>query len=259
MVSNIQVASKLLSSTGNGLCREASQDRDKGKKVSRARPAYKTAKTQTATQESECGAKGEKGDGQASRGEEHRAISALRKYVESVGRGDGHLRGSACELGIVYPTPTCTTSTTGAHWYVEIARCIYRCKFCWTPLWQPHDIYDAKGFGNEVHNFGRQAAYQNRVNKHKRILEVLAMLNALKVVKDSNQIDIALTVAAIVNKYKLAASVEVDEPSISTKGTKWLGKNSEPKPRKREHAHSRVVKDSNQRAVLQNSEFAPGR
>ena len=233
MVSNIQVASRLLSSTGDGLYGVAPQGRDKGKKVSKARPACKTAKTLAATKESKCGAEGEKRDGQVNRGEEYRAISALRKYVESVGQGDGKLRGTASELGITYPTPTCTLSTTGAHWYVEIARCIYRCKFCWTPLWQPHDIYDAKGFGIEVHNYGRQVAYQNRVNKHRRILEVLAMLNALKVVKDSNQIDIATTVAAIVNKYKLADVESVDEPLVTTKGTKWMSNDLTPKLHKR--------------------------
>ena len=238
MVSNIQVASRLLHKAGGELCGVAPQDRDKGEEVSKARPTHKTAKTHTAAQAGKCCAKSQKRDGQASRAAQYRAIGTLRKYVESVGRGDGKLRGTAKELGIAYPTPTCATSTTGAHWYVEIARCIFRCKFCWTPLWQPHDIYDAKGFGIEVHQFGRQAAYQNRVNKHRRVLEVLAMLNALKVVKDSNQIDIATTVAAIVNKYKLADIESVDEPLVSTKGTKWMSNDLTPKPHKRrEYAH----------------------
>lgn len=226
MESNIQVASRLLSSAGDRLCRETPKDRDKRKKVSKARPTHKTVATQTTTKAGKCCAASKKGDEQAIRTSEYRAISALRKYVKQVGRGDGHLRGTAKELGIVYPTPTCTTSTTGAHWYVEIARCIYRCKFCWTPLWQPHDIYDAKSFGEEIHYHGKQAAYQNRVNKHRRILEVLAMLNALKIVKDSNQIDITATVAAIVNKYNIEYAVTVDEPLVATKGTKWLGKHS---------------------------------
>ena len=62
---------------------------------------------------------------------------------------------------------------------------------------------------------------------------MLAMLNALKVVKDSNQIDIATTVAAIVNKYKIADVESVDEPLVSTKGTKWMSNDFTPKLHKR--------------------------
>lgn len=218
---NPQVASRVLSQAGNRLCREAPKDRGKRQKESRTGCRDKVAQVQATKKESKCSAEDKKRGIKVRESEVHRTIDTLRKYAKSVGRGDGHLRGSASQLGITYPAPVCATSPTVAHHYVEIVRGIYRCKYCWTAVWQPSDIYEAKEFGNSIHQYGLQTAYQQRVNSKHKVLEALAMLSALKLVKDS-MTDTATVVAAIVNKYNIAGVVS-DKCVVPIKGIKWVG------------------------------------
>jgi hypothetical protein len=210
MESNPQVASRLLPQAGAELCRAAPKGRGKRKEEFRTGCRDEAVKVQVTKKASKCSAANQKRGIKARKSEVHRTIDTLRRYAESVGRGDGHLRGSASDLGLTYPTPACALSPTGAHHYVEIALRIYRCKYCWTAIWQPNEIYEAKEFGESIHRLGLQGAYQQKVNGKHKVLEALAMLSALKLVKDSIT-DTTIVVAAIVNKYNL--SEETFEPA----------------------------------------------
>lgn len=205
------LASQLLPSTGHRLGREAPKARDKRKEAARAgRPCEKVQIVSHAAQGSSSAAHQGR-NRKASRATVYGTISALRKYVKSTRSGDGNLRRSSKELGVDFPTAQCDSSPSNAHHYVEVMQNIYRCKHCWTVLWQPHTMYEAKAFVDEIHSKGLQQAYRDRVDGSPKTLEAIVMMSALRVVRGHlDDTETATTVAAIVNKYRMV----VEEPRM---------------------------------------------
>jgi len=202
-----QMASRVLPQAGDKLCRTAPQGRVERAALISHGCRDEVKKVCNTKKASKCGAEGKKRGRQTRRDEKFRTIDSLRKYVESVRRGDGHMRGSAKELGVTYPNPSCSCSPTGAHYYIEIAMKLFRCKYCWTVIWQPYTMYEAKGFVDSIYKYGLQAAYQYRVSARRKTVEALVMLNALMLVKEDMK-DAGDVSDVIVEKYNKAPDDE---------------------------------------------------
>ena len=200
MESDTKVASRVLHEAGDRLCRNSPKDRIKGSALTCSGRRRETEEVSTATETVKCGTENKERDREVRRFEECRTIDSLRKYAESVGRGDDKVWRSAKELGINFPDYKCSCSPTGAHYYEEIARRIYRCKYCWTPLWQPYEMHEAKLFADSIRHVGLNRAYQVRVGSRKSTIEVITMLMALSSVRNSMP-DADEVYKAIVDKY----------------------------------------------------------
>ena len=114
------------------------------------------------------------------------------------------MRRQAQQLGLRWPSSKCDGSTTGAHYYIEVVSQVFRCKYCWTVIWQPVTMYEARLFSEDIYRVGIELAYIERIEHKPRVLDALVVFNALRLVRhDLTASTIAGSVSAAISRYSI--------------------------------------------------------
>ncbi len=186
MANSTVLASEALVEPGYRCSKKESKARDKRKATTATRVSG--AKNKDTSETGSSSAENEKGN-RGSWGKKYRENTPSRKDAARARRGDTDLRRKAEELGISWPGHSCPSSPTHAHYYVEIVKDIFRCKHCWTVVWQPSTLYEAIQFGEKARALGVNIAYLYFIESKPRVINALVMFNALRLVRHNMDTD----------------------------------------------------------------------
>lgn len=107
-------------------------------------------------------------------------------------------------IEIEYPEPTCSTSPTGAHHYTVLSGSVWRCKYCWTPLWCPRDWDEATSYASDAKHIGIRKAYKKWLKIKTKTILLLTKLEKIRQLRQTlPEEELMMAIAAIVTAKEL--------------------------------------------------------
>lgn len=107
----------------------------------------------------------------------HRHFNSSWENVGHAGERDISSWRCPEELEVKYPDSDCEQS---AHYYTEVFREIFLCKYCWKSLWLPSTLFCAIELANDMKYFGHQVAYNYYTSHRGGVTDILQTLEALR-------------------------------------------------------------------------------
>ncbi len=120
--------------------------------------------------------------------------------------------GKRTEERVAYPSKQCNSNGKKGHYFVQLGSEIWRCKYCWTPLWQPASFAQAELFNDNVKKYGLEEAYNRVLNRKPRTKKLILELDKIRIAKKhlTEEEFIKLVVATVTRKeFKLIEETEV--------------------------------------------------
>jgi hypothetical protein len=160
--------------TFRGDKRQEEANTTSGEEAEEAIPAAKEGKNSTEV----------KGDNTiTSRPKRRRRNNKVGKPAREPEDGDGGVRRSAQELGVIWPGSSCSDSPTGAHWLAYNDQVdgghLFRCKYCHIYKWFPGNEDGQIQMGYRMERYGPTEGYCRTLNLYPRAMVLVAKLQDL--------------------------------------------------------------------------------
>jgi len=121
-------------------------------------------------------------------------------------------------LEVRYPSPSCKHSPNGAHYYLVLSGNIWRCHYCWAPVWLPKDYSTAANFGYNIDRMGLQKAYSRSLSRRPKTAMIIVKLEKVRLLRSTmEEVDFLRTVASIISGKEFEVALVEDNTAPSGK------------------------------------------
>lgn len=103
-------------------------------------------------------------------------------------------------MAIEYPDTRCELSPNHAHFFTRIVGSVWRCKYCWAPVWFPSSWEEATRFTKDIQGLGLDKAYQKHLQHKPLVKQKLKKLEDIRLLrKVLPERELMMAIAAIVD------------------------------------------------------------